>query len=390
MAHILNECTRNYPLMTKRHNKLASVVRKGIEQFLADDLRSTIQENEEIRQEGLPDEMRRLRPDMVFERLKYRGAASVRFYRDGDEAELENEERVTEIIEFSCPYGYISRGKNTLEQVYKQKKRKYIELARTLMKLRRGKVRVTVVIVSSMGAVYGESLKDLQQVLRCTDRELKKLGRKMSEAVIIGSMEIWRQNAKDFRGGTSETSETAEAIIEEEVQQLDQEMIEEERETIEEMNSGREVVEENHQEDEADEFEPEKGREDVEIEWDPGYVVGAEAEAGVVTEVEAGAEIKVGNTVEAEAEVEDRRRENLEEHVEVKPRWRWRGRQRGRGSGRARGRQRQIQPMTEQEQWTLELNEMIHFRPEDIGMEEVGTMENPADDEESTADESWM
>jgi hypothetical protein len=100
--------------------------------------------------------------------------------------------------------------------------------------------------------------------------------------------------------------------------------------------------------------------------------------------VEAEAEVKVGTTVEAE--VEDRRGENLEEHVEAKPRWR--GRQRGKGRGRARGRQ--IQPITEEEQWKLEMDEMIQFRPEDIGMERVGTMENPADDEGSTADESWM
>jgi hypothetical protein len=387
MAHILNECTRNYPLMTRRHNKLANVVRRGIEQFLAEDLRSTIQENEEIRQEGLPDELGRLRPDMVFERQKYRGAGEVRFYRDGEEAELRIEERVTEIIEFSCPYGYISRGRSTLERVYQEKKRKYTELARTLKRLRKGEVRVTAVIVSSMGAVYDKSLKDLQQVLRCTDRELKKLGRKMSEAVIIGSMEIWRQNAKDFRGGTSET---AEAVIEEEVQQLDHEMMEEERDTIEEMNSRREDVEEEHQEDEADDFDPEGGREDVEIEWNPGYVIRAEAEA----RVEAEAVINVGSIVEAEAEAGtgDRREENPVEQVEAKPRWGERPRGRGRGRGRMRGRRgrRQDQLVIEESQGIPEREEEIQFDPQDIGMERIGSMENPADDEESTADDIWM
>jgi hypothetical protein len=50
---------------------------------------------------------------------------------------------------------------------------------------------MTAMIVSSMGAVYLQSLKDLQKILRCSDQEMRKLGRKMSETVIAGSMEIW-------------------------------------------------------------------------------------------------------------------------------------------------------------------------------------------------------
>jgi hypothetical protein len=61
---------------------------------------------------------------------------------------------------------------------------------------------VTVVIVSSISAVYLPSLKDLQKVLRCSDEELRQLGRKMSEMVIAGSMEIWRQNAHRTKRGT--------------------------------------------------------------------------------------------------------------------------------------------------------------------------------------------
>jgi hypothetical protein len=54
LTHILNDCTPNYTLMTKRHNKLASVVRRGIEKFVANDLRSAIQENERIELDDLP------------------------------------------------------------------------------------------------------------------------------------------------------------------------------------------------------------------------------------------------------------------------------------------------------------------------------------------------
>jgi hypothetical protein len=55
-----------------------------------------------------------------------------------------------------------------------------------------------------MGAVYMPSMKDLQKVLKCNDRELKKLGRRMSETVIVGSMEIWRQTTRNIGAGTNE------------------------------------------------------------------------------------------------------------------------------------------------------------------------------------------
>jgi hypothetical protein len=259
MAYILNECTRNYSLMTRRHNKLANVVRRGIERFLAGDLRSTIHENQEIRQDGIPNDLARLRPDMVFERQRSRSIADVRFSSTEDEVEHEKEEQVTEIIEFSCPYGYISQGRNTLERVYEEKKRKYTELARNLKRLRKGQARVTAVIVSSMGA-------------------------------------------------------------------------EAETET--------------------------------------------EAEVGNVVEVEVG------------AEVEDRRERNLEEHIGAEPGWR--GRRRRGGRGRVRERRRRKQPVIGKGQQIPEIDEVLQLESQDTRMEGIETMENPADDEESTADDTWI
>jgi hypothetical protein len=64
----------------------------------------------------------------------------------------------------ACTYGCISHGRNTLEKVYEEKKAKYEELARELRTRRQEEVRVTAVIVSSMGALYGPSMKDLQKV----------------------------------------------------------------------------------------------------------------------------------------------------------------------------------------------------------------------------------
>jgi hypothetical protein len=46
------------------------VVRREIERFLTKDLRSGIQENEQIEDPRLPGKMRRMRSDIVFERSR--------------------------------------------------------------------------------------------------------------------------------------------------------------------------------------------------------------------------------------------------------------------------------------------------------------------------------
>jgi hypothetical protein len=108
----------------------------------------------------------------------------------------ENQREVIEIIEFSWPYGYMTQGENALKRLFEQKQRKSRQLTQELSNLRHERVRVTAVIVSSLGAIYMQSLKYLHTVFRCDDRQLKKLGRRMSEAVITGSMEIWRQSGQ--------------------------------------------------------------------------------------------------------------------------------------------------------------------------------------------------
>jgi hypothetical protein len=90
----------------------------------------------------------------------------------------------------------MTQGENALKRVFEQKQRKCSQLAQELSYFRHERVGVTAVIVPSFGAVYVQSLKDSHTVLRCDDRQLKKLGRLMSEAVIRGSMEIWRQFAQ--------------------------------------------------------------------------------------------------------------------------------------------------------------------------------------------------
>jgi hypothetical protein len=204
LAHILNGCRHNFGLYTIRHNRLAGIIQKEVIKYVNRDLRSEIQQNVAINIDGLSDEVRNLRPDMIFERRRLENRVNQgrrdREIRTREGIESTGREtddtKMMEIIEFSCPYGYIAHGRNKLEQVYEEKQRKYEELRNEISRLREEHVRVTVVIVSSMGAVHKPSLKDLQKVLKCNDRELQKLGQQMSESVILGSMEIWRQNAR--------------------------------------------------------------------------------------------------------------------------------------------------------------------------------------------------
>jgi hypothetical protein len=139
--------------------------------FIRQELRSEIRENQRAEQEGLPKELKALRPDMIFEQRD-------RSPRRREEREEEGEQTITEIIEFSCPYGCISHGRDTLEKTYEAKRAKYEELARALSNIRHEKVRMMAIIVSAMGAGYGPSMKDLQKILRCNNKEMKKLERK--------------------------------------------------------------------------------------------------------------------------------------------------------------------------------------------------------------------
>jgi hypothetical protein len=183
MAHLLNECTPNFGQITQRHDSVCKVIRESVIRYVGPELSSDIHENVPIGHIGLtdtvPDELKELRPDSVFDRM-------------------ENGRRVTELIEVTCPYGYISHEVDTLERAFEEKKAKYRDLSIVLSEQLNHKVRLTPVVVSSMGAVFGLSMVKLNEVLRCDERHERKVGRKMSDAAITGSMKIWQKYVRDM------------------------------------------------------------------------------------------------------------------------------------------------------------------------------------------------
>jgi hypothetical protein len=95
------------------------MIKQAIIKHVADNLQSDIHENVPIGGQApdLPDEMRALRPDLVFQRT-------------------DNGRQITEIIEVSCPYGYISHEADTLNRAFEEKNAKYRDLSNTLSQVR--------------------------------------------------------------------------------------------------------------------------------------------------------------------------------------------------------------------------------------------------------------
>jgi hypothetical protein len=155
-------------------------MKEPVLKFIDGNLRSDIHQNTTIGQEGLADGLKSLRPDMVFEREARAG-------------------RIMKILEFSCPYGYVPRERDTVATVYEQKKAKYSDLAHALRELRQQPVNVTGIIVSLMEAIYSQWLKQFWKILGCRRREMQKLGRRMSDSAITGSFKIWRKCAQRMK-----------------------------------------------------------------------------------------------------------------------------------------------------------------------------------------------
>jgi hypothetical protein len=157
--------------MTRRHNKIISVVRRAIEENIAERLVLKIDDTIVIRKEDLSEEVRILRPDVNCVTRACRSSHMVR-------------------IDMSCPDGCISYGANTLEKLYIEKKQKYNRLAQETRNVQETQMEIIPLIVSSRGSMSGRSLETFRNLLLCNDKKMKKIGRRRSEVPIMGSTDI--------------------------------------------------------------------------------------------------------------------------------------------------------------------------------------------------------
>jgi hypothetical protein len=117
-------------------------------------------------------------------------------------------------------------------KVYIDKLEKYRRLADETRIIRDIYVKIMPIIISSSGAVHKKSLDVFQSLCLCEHKIMKKLRRRLSEAAIIGSMEIWRGHAKDMRYEESirigQMAEQEEIVINNEMANQDPEIKEQE------------------------------------------------------------------------------------------------------------------------------------------------------------------
>ncbi|KAK8835597.1 hypothetical protein M9Y10_042483 [Tritrichomonas musculus] len=94
-------------------------------------------------------------------------------------------------FEISVPYAYTNWGDDSLKKVYEYKLNKYRELVEFL-RSRNIEVQIYPAIVSSLGAVYKDTISDLNKVF--TQRsKCKSLIKRLSINVVWRSLKTWFQ-----------------------------------------------------------------------------------------------------------------------------------------------------------------------------------------------------
>jgi hypothetical protein len=109
-------------MMTKWHNQVAEVVRRALTIYLEHNRRSAIQENKEIRHEGLRSELKNCDQNLMLERQSQSQGCGRRSRRgrrrngpnQGELTEIaeENELKMMEMLRFSCSYACISHKRS--------------------------------------------------------------------------------------------------------------------------------------------------------------------------------------------------------------------------------------------------------------------------------------
>jgi hypothetical protein len=123
------------------------------------------------------------------------------------------------IFEFACPFARVGRNGDSLKLAYDFKEGKYRRLSNFAKERFIGwDVQLVTVIVSSLGAVYKDSLKRLASVLELSPTQTTRLGQRLSDAAISGSYAILRHYQHeiskmasdiDAAGTTSEIDSTS-------------------------------------------------------------------------------------------------------------------------------------------------------------------------------------
>ena len=172
LEHRLNSCPMNRFNMKKRHNMVQNIILKELVKKFGH-RRVTIDHGVNINGQQVAAPYNTLKPDIV----------------------AYDDHRI-HIIEFSCPYDHLKEdGTETMEKTYQDKVNKYKDLVVHCRQQFNMEADLSVIIVSSLGAVHSKSIKEIKKLLdlkgKSQKRKVNSLLKRMSIASCIGSFFIY-------------------------------------------------------------------------------------------------------------------------------------------------------------------------------------------------------
>ena len=173
IAHRINGCKQSRSEQTKRHNNIQNIIMQYMKARCGKNMNYRTNSTLNIENKHIKDSLKQLKPDII----------------------AWDKERIN-IVEFSCPYANVGEKGNKLNNTYKEKKDKYKELAEECKKVYKRKVKVYVIIVSSLGAVQKQSIADIRKLLKIAtnqNRLLNTILRRLSLTACIGSYFIYNK-----------------------------------------------------------------------------------------------------------------------------------------------------------------------------------------------------
>lgn len=179
IAHRLNNCKKNLNEQTKRHNNVQNIVLSYMKSTLGNGYKYKTNSTIAIDDKHLPERFNAMKPDITA----------------WDKNKLL-------IVEFSIPYANdFGRNGNTLDFTYNTKVNKYKDLAKEAKNTFKREVTLCTIIVSSLGAIHEESIKEIRDLLHITQkRKLEIILRRISMAACIGSYFIYNKlKFKEFK-----------------------------------------------------------------------------------------------------------------------------------------------------------------------------------------------
>ena len=173
LSHRINGCKSNMAEQTKRHNNIQNIILAYMKNRLGNNKRYKTNSTMNSLGIQLNKEQASLKPDIIAW-----------------------DEKNVWIVEFSCVYANIGKDGNKLEFTYNQKVNKYTDLVKACEEKSKREVKLFVIIVSSLGAIYSKSIDEIQELLQITKRNRKLLNtilRRISISACIGSYFIFHK-----------------------------------------------------------------------------------------------------------------------------------------------------------------------------------------------------